>query len=182
MAVVETSGGPERAASSDAPREPRRNFLVRLWKTWAALVAAAGVWTSWDILRPRTSQGFGGKLRTIAASRVPETDVVEVRSAQTWLTQVDGEILALWWRCPHLGCRVPWCDSSGQFECPCHGSHFNRAGEHRAGPAPRGMDRFPVEVVDGTVVVDTGTVIDGPPLGTETLDEPVKGPSCVGGE
>ena len=28
------------------------------------------------------------------------------------------------------------------FECPCHGSQYNRVGEKKGGPAPRGMDRF----------------------------------------
>ena len=28
------------------------------------------------------------------------------------------------------------------FECPCHGSKYNRVGEKHGGPAPRGLDRF----------------------------------------
>ena len=31
------------------------------------------------------------------------------------------------------------------FECPCHGSQYNRVGEKKGGPAPRGMDRFAVD-------------------------------------
>ena len=50
--------------------------------------------------------------------------------------------VALYQKCPHLGCRVPWCQTSQWFECPCHGSKYNRVGEKRGGPAPRGMDRF----------------------------------------
>ena len=46
-------------------------------------------------------------------------------------------------KCPHLGCRVPECATSQWFECQCHGSQYNRAGEKKAGPAPRGMDRHP---------------------------------------
>ncbi len=158
----------------------RRAMIAKAWKTGVGLAAAAGIWTSWDTLRPRNTQGFGGKLKTIASSLVPSSDAVEVREAQTWLTTIDEQPVALWWKCPHLGCRVPWCESSGQFECPCHGSIYNRAGEHRSGPSPRGMDRFAVEIVDDVIVVDTSTVIEGPPLGTETIDEPVRGPSCVG--
>ena len=90
----------------------------------------------------------------------------------------DG-IMPLYQRCVHLGCRVPFCASSQWFECPCHGSKYNFAGEYQLGPAPRGMDRFKVKVENGNVFVDTSTVILGPPRGTDTIDEPPQGPFCV---
>ncbi|HEX5948674.1 MAG TPA: Rieske 2Fe-2S domain-containing protein, partial [Actinomycetota bacterium] len=82
------------------------------------------------------------------------------------------------------GCRVPFCTQSQWFECPCHGSKYNRAGEYRDGPAPRGMDRFRVLVESGIVKVDTATRIDGPPRGTDTIQQQPEGPFCVtiGGE
>ena len=46
----------------------------------------------------------------------------------------------------HLGCRVPECVTSQWFECPCHGSQYNRVGEKKGGPAPRGLDRFAMSV------------------------------------
>jgi cytochrome b6-f complex iron-sulfur subunit len=156
----------------------RREFLSRAWKWGAALIGVAGAWTTWDVLQPRVSGGFGGVIRTLNEAEVPDTDPVAVRAARSYLTKIDGEVIALSEKCPHLGCRVPWCESSGQFECPCHGSVFNRAGEYRAGPAPTGMDRYPVAIEDGIVQVDTGSLETGPPIGEETLDEPVRGPSC----
>lgn len=95
----------------------------------------------------------------------------------------DG-LMALYQKCVHLGCRVPFCVQSQWFECPCHGSKYNRAGEYRDGPAPRGMDRFRVVVENGLVSVDTGTRIDGPPRGTDTIQQQPEGPFCVtiGGE
>jgi cytochrome b6-f complex iron-sulfur subunit len=92
---------------------------------------------------------------------------------------LDG-IMPLYQRCVHLGCRVPFCGSSKWFECPCHGSKYNGAGEYQLGPAPRGMDRFKITVQsNGTVFVDTSTVILGPPRGTDTINEPPQGPFCV---
>jgi cytochrome b6-f complex iron-sulfur subunit len=89
-------------------------------------------------------------------------------------------IVALYQKCPHLGCRVPECASSQWFECPCHGSSYNRVGEKKAGPAPRGMDRFGVSVNNGVLVVDTGAVFGGPPIGTNTTGQEAEGPHCVG--
>ncbi len=94
------------------------------------------------------------------------------------LVTTDG-IMPLYQRCVHLGCRVPFCASSQWFECPCHGSKYNFAGEYQLGPAPRGMDRFVVKVENGNVMVDTSTVVLGPPRGADTIDEPPQGPFCV---
>ena len=88
-------------------------------------------------------------------------------------------LMPLYQRCVHLGCRVPFCQSSQWFECPCHGSKYNEAGEYQLGPAPRGMDRFKIEIASGQVSVDTSLVIQGPPRGTDTIHEPPQGSFCV---
>jgi len=94
---------------------------------------------------------------------------------------LDGGVVALYQKCPHLGCRVPECVTSQWFECPCHGSQYNRVGEKRGGPAPRGMDRFAMSVsADGVLTVDTGTIIQGPPIGTNTTGQEAEGPNCIG--
>jgi len=85
-----------------------------------------------------------------------------------------------WTSWDHLGCGVPFCDSSGQFECPCHGSVFSRGGDYLTGPAPRGMDRYPVDEEDGLLYINTGERIDGLAPGQLTVDEPARGPACAG--
>jgi cytochrome b6-f complex iron-sulfur subunit len=89
-------------------------------------------------------------------------------------------LMPLYQRCAHLGCRVPFCLSSKWFECPCHGSKYNEAGEWQLGPAPTGMQRFKISVTGGDVMVDTSDVsTPGPPRGTDTIHEPPQGPFCV---
>jgi cytochrome b6-f complex iron-sulfur subunit len=90
-------------------------------------------------------------------------------------------LMALYQKCAHLGCRVPFCQQSQWFECPCHGSKYNEAGEYRLGPAPLGLSRFKVTVSGTTVTVDTGNPIEGPPRGTDTIHQAPEGPFCVGG-
>ncbi len=88
----------------------------------------------------------------------------------------ERSVVALWRKCPHLGCQVPQvCEASQWFECLCHGSKYTVLGEKRDGPAPRGMDRFAVTVQDGAYVVVTSEVISGPPVGTTTFDDRVSG-------
>jgi cytochrome b6-f complex iron-sulfur subunit len=90
--------------------------------------------------------------------------------------------VALWQKCPHLGCKVPACGTSQWFECPCHGSQYNRVGEKKAGPAPRGLDRFPIEITeDGDFVVNTAVIVQGPAIGTDTTNQGLEGPHCTSG-
>jgi len=91
----------------------------------------------------------------------------------------DQGLMALYQKCPHLGCRVPFCQQSQWFECPCHGSKYNSAGEYELGPAPQGMYRFPLKVEGNTVKVDTSGVVLGPPRGTNTIHQAPEGPFCV---
>ncbi len=118
----------------------------------------------------------------------PSSALPKARIAYAGLACLPGMeegIVALYQKCPHLGCRVPDCKTSQWFECPCHGSQYNRVGEKKGGPAPRGMDRFPVAVgPDGSVVVDTAgaKIVQGPPIGTNTTGQEAEGPHCVSGE
>ena len=124
-------------------------------------------------LWPQGVSGFGAKIKV--------GNLVELAGMTAGVEGgFDSGILALYQKCPHLGCRVPNCVSSQWFECPCHGSKYNQVGEKRGGPAPRGMDRFAMSVIDGVLTVDTGTIVQGPPIGTNTTGQEAEGPNCIG--
>lgn len=97
------------------------------------------------------------------------------------LPSMEAGVVVLYQKCPHLGCRVPECATSKWFECPCHGSQYNAAGEKKGGPAPRGMDRFATSVAGDVLTVDTGQIVQGPPIGVNTTGQEAEGPHCVGG-
>jgi cytochrome b6-f complex iron-sulfur subunit len=158
------------------------------------------------MLWPTLKGGFGDKIRAgkyeeimsdiqstgvpfyVGAGRFyiqpyPKNDVPAAKKVQAYAALVKGYdqgVVALYQKCPHLGCRVPWCKTSQWFECPCHGSQYNRVGEKKGGPAPRGMDRFVASVEGGSIVVDTKMVIPGPPIGTNTTGQEAEGPHCIG--
>jgi cytochrome b6-f complex iron-sulfur subunit len=168
-------------------------WLTALW----ANVSAFGM-ASVAFLWPRLGQGFGAVVTLGTADEVSGLvseggGRYEIPAARMYVVAYDAAsdpdgrytevtdgaaLMALYQKCPHLGCRVPWCASSDWFECPCHGSRYNRWGEYQFGPAPRGMDRFPLQVVDGIVTVDTGRVVTGPARGAGILQEPPTGPHC----
>ena len=99
----------------------------------------------------------------------------------------DVNVRALYQRCPHLGCKPNPCLKNFWFECPCHGSRYDRLGIKalgaQYGPAPRSMDRFSV-IVDGTgsLSVDTLKITLGPlpiALGQPGLIPPLSPTGCL---
>jgi Rieske Fe-S protein len=157
----------EKAPEKTSGGIPRRRFLNDSWKVLgAALVVEAG-WTSYDILHPTAASGFGGIVDAGPVSDYLEEGTVKYfLNGRFYVTQYQGGLRALYQKCPHLGCKVPWVESAELFECPCHGSVYNLIGEYQKGPAPRGMDRFPITIENDRVMVDTSSVVEGPPPGT----------------
>lgn len=181
----------------------RRQFFNRGILTGMGIsIGSFGV-ASLAFLWPTGSSGFGGKVRVGSLAQVKEAFDKKIpfynASAKTYIvaypkddvdkakgvyppsivTGMEEGYVALYQKCVHLGCRVPWCATSQWFECPCHGSKYNRVGEKRGGPAPRGLDRFALTVSGGGIEVDTGTVFTGPPIGTDTTGQGAEGAPCV---
>ena len=205
--LVETRAAPpaiREPLDPEAYGVTRRQFFNRGITAFFALGLAGFGLTNIAFLWPTLSGGFGSKiragklddiLRNIADSKepfyvpegrfyvvpYPDAALGKAEAAYTGavLEGMQGGVTALYQKCVHLGCRVPWCKSSQWFECPCHGSQYNRVGEKKAGPAPRGLDRFGVAVDGGVVVVDTGALSQGPPIGTNTTGQEAEGPHCA---
>jgi cytochrome b6-f complex iron-sulfur subunit len=136
----------------------RREFLGVLWGvSLVGLFGQAGA-ALLQYFKPRVVPGgFGGKVIAGQPKEFKPGTVSLVQQGHFYISRLeDGGVLALWQRCTHLGCTVPWRSDEKQFHCPCHSSLFNTKGEVIGGPAPRPLDIFPIEVVDGNMVVDTG--------------------------
>jgi cytochrome b6-f complex iron-sulfur subunit len=159
----------------------RRDFLRSGWKLGGALLAAAAGWTTYELLRPFTGGTSGGIVRLGNAGNFKVGSATYVPEGRLYVVNAKSHYFALSQKCPHLGCRVPFCESSGRFECPCHGSVFDLAGEYITGPSPRGMDRYALKVVRDQLVADTGALTDGPDRGVADFLEPPKGPGCLKG-
>ena len=196
------------APDIDLIGQTRRQFLNR--SIVGMMVLALGTFglSILGLLWPPQTKGGGSKIiagkksdliNTLRATKTPvynaegkfylnEYDPAFVNDAMKQVYRsdvVDGVVatglIALWQKCPHLGCRVPWCPSSQWFECPCHGSQYNKVGQKRGGPAPRGMDIFPIKMDGEQVIVDVtgGLRAQGVPVGTNTTGQEPEGPHCV---
>jgi cytochrome b6-f complex iron-sulfur subunit len=205
--TTDTGLTPWTPPDPDAVGVSRRQFFNRA--TISLMGAGIGTFSAASFvafLWPTATGGFGGK---VPVGRYDDI-VAGIRSgggffyapeARAWLTAYPADavpkaeavyeeaimsgirrgLIASYQKCPHLGCRVPQCVSSQWFECGCHGSQYNRVGEKKAGPAPRGLDHFPLDFSPSNdVTVDTGLIIQGRPIGTNTTGQEAEGPHCVG--
>ncbi len=157
----------------------RRLFILGgFWSTLAlALVGLMG--PSLDFSWPRRVAGAARDV-FVSPDRIPAPgdDPVPIPEGRFFLLNLEpgttpngeetpGGLLALWRKCPHLGCTVPWRSDftflgrTGWFRCPCHGSTYTKEGGILvAGPAPRPMDVFPLEVQeDNSIKVSTGLTV-----------------------
>ena len=157
---------------------------------WLLEITAGTIGFIW----PNLQGGFGGKVKIgtledlkLQNSALPIADgfPAYVPEARAYIVLIDpghqqflaGEdtsgagnalnVRALYQRRPHLGCKPNPCLKNFWFECPCHGSRYDRLGIKAAGaqygPAARSMDRFSASVDSGGVLtLDTGKITLGP--------------------
>lgn len=138
----------------------RREFLYYAWLSSMAIFIAGSAGATLVYVLPRFKTGeFGGKFIVGKVEEFTDGSVTAVRDGKFFLVRSGDEFKALYQVCTHLGCLVRRTEEG--FSCPCHGSKFTEDGTLLSSPAPRDMDEFVVEVVDGNVVVDTGKRIKG---------------------
>ncbi len=138
----------------------RRQILGLVWTGSIAIFLGQAAVALVNFIKPRTSGGFGGQVVAGKLAEFAVNSVNRISAGRFYLVRDENGVLALWQKCTHLGCAVPWVEAEGQFHCPCHGSLYNRHGEVTGGPAPRPLDRFPVSINNGDVVVDTSKPIE----------------------
>jgi cytochrome b6-f complex iron-sulfur subunit len=166
------------------PKVSRRNVvIIGFWAGMGAMlvgIAATIINTLW----PRNVQGFGGSIFVGTVDQIEPGQKFKNVEAKAWIVRLDAEqaqrnngqegaILALYQKCPHLGCTVPFREDysredprsgeryAGWFLCPCHGSTYSDAGVRVFGPAPRSMDTFEVTIDGGNITVNTGAITPG---------------------
>ena len=167
-----------QAAPRPGPVVHRRTFLLGgFWVAAAGLLTAIGGGLGLDFLWIKKISGFGASI-DVSAVKIPApgADPVRVPEGRFWLVNIaagaaesPGGLLALYQKCPHLGCTVPWRPDfdfggrKGWFRCPCHGSTYTKEGGILVfGPAPRPMDTMAITVKPtGDITVEPGQITQG---------------------
>jgi cytochrome b6-f complex iron-sulfur subunit len=163
--MASITAGETRSTTARGKAEPsvevaipsRREFLYYIWGASMALLlgeATAGI--LWFSL-PRFKEGTFGGVFNYPADKVPtaSSPPVNVPEGRYWVSNVEGAgLVVLYGVCTHR-CLPKWVDNNNRFECPCHGSKYQKDGHYIEGPAPRSLDRFSTTITftDGSSAV-----------------------------
>ena len=148
--------------SETTPITPtRRDFLKLAWAVFGGLALGDSAGVVIAYLQPRLTEGeFGSIINAGLVDDFPPNSVTHISNGRFYVVRLgDGGFMAVYHRCTHLGCTVPWDQTSQKFICPCHNSQFDREGIVENPPAPRPLDLFAVSLENGEVKVDTGNLL-----------------------
>lgn len=137
-------------------RQMLRGSMFATIGAFFGTVAGGGGAMFWPI----KLSGFGGVVPVpTPLSEIKVGDVVKVREGKFYLTRTEEGLNALYWKCVHLGCTVPY-EGGDKFTCGCHGSVYNLNGQNVAGPAPRPLDQMEIQITGDRISVDTGKITE----------------------
>jgi len=149
---------------SDCPLTRNRRAFLR-----DVALAAAAALTAAGMLRPGVA--FAESAADIDALPtsgtamersypLPRMDGVSVDARNdVMLVRWEQRVYAFSLKCPHKGARLEWRDGEQRVFCPKHKARFLANGTHVSGRGSRDLDRYPVRVAGGSVVVDLGRVL-----------------------
>lgn len=159
--------------SADAPS--RRGFLAWLAGALAATGAALAAWPMFRSLVPNVLYEPPKRFR-IGVPDTYQEGATFLEEHRLFLFRDGASFHAISGICTHLGCTVKFAPfgspreetvrgytfrALGEFHCPCHGSKFRGEGTNFAGPAPRPLTSFLLEVSPetGELVVDVAAEV-----------------------
>ena len=160
MAAADAAIGPGAAST-------RRGLLAFMGWSTIALVTLQAVVAFLFFFWPRKTSTFGSKVSAGNPADYKVGDVKYFVQGKFYLSRLQEGFIALYQKCPHVGCTVPWRPEfthekapgqTGLFRCPCHGSTYLPNGQIIFGPAPRPMDYMRITNEGGTLMVDTGKI------------------------
>jgi Rieske Fe-S protein len=137
---------------------PRRDFLglTAWWSAAAALLFAflGSMRLPKAAVLPSPSKRF--RVRLPASMDSGQAFVPAGRSVAIF--KEGAGVYAISTVCTHLGCIVK--STAKGFDCPCHGSKFNKDGSVVKGPAPKGLPWLEVKHLGGdNFLIDEGKAV-----------------------
>ena len=175
MASTDTVDNRVRISPDSGADQTRRGFLGRLTAAVAAVGALVAGWPLLRSLVPNILYEPPKKFR-IGSPESFQEGVTFLDEHRIFLFRDSSSFHAISGICTHLGCTVKFSPfmtpkeetvrqftyrALGEFQCPCHGSKFRGEGTNFAGPAPRPLKCFHLELsaATGELVVDTAAEV-----------------------
>jgi len=154
-----------------AGRTSRRSFLSKLGIGATLLAIAGQAYLYLRSLKPNVLYEEPQRFKIGSPDQFVDGGVF-LEGKRLFVFRQSNTFYAISASCTHLGCTVKMqklsqskrvkargreFDEQYEFHCPCHGSKYYGDGTNYAGPAPRSLDYFKLEISpdDGQLIVDT---------------------------
>jgi cytochrome b6-f complex iron-sulfur subunit len=136
----------------------RRDFLG-LAALGSAILSALGVLAGiLRIFKPNVHYEESRRFKIGKPETFPVGTVKQLVEERAFIFADDDGLYAISSVCTHLGCIVYKTDWG--FQCPCHGSRYDKEGRVIRGPAPRPLSWYEItQHEDGGLVVDENKVV-----------------------
>lgn len=159
------------SASTPSQHPTRRTFLDRLASTSLAtwLLRISGTYFVGAVLYPVTRYLVPPEGGESAASSVTlpfPPEELAPNSAKIFkfgnrpgivVRTPSGDLRAFSAACTHLACIVQYREDLSEIWCACHNGHFDLNGVNVAGPPPRPLEAYEVNVRGDQIVVTRGS-------------------------
>jgi len=148
----------------------RRQFLNEI------AVAATGAFIALGASRREAAamplaRLLGSRMGTTVTYPIPAADGATIDPHnEIIIVRYQGSVYAFDLSCPHQHTALKWLPEDNRFQCPKHKSKYEPTGKFISGRATRNMDRHPVKLEAGKLVVDVDSLIqsDKDPAGWES--------------
>jgi cytochrome b6-f complex iron-sulfur subunit len=165
------------AAPGSAPGTANRRSFLKKLGLWGTLVGIGGFgYQMFRSLVPNVLYEAPKRFKVGSPSALSE-GVTFLEERRLYVFKEGRSFYAISAACTHLGCTVKYTklqqtkhveiggqrkDIAFEFHCPCHGSKFYADGTNFAGPAPRPLTWYKMDMSpdDGQLLVDMGTEVD----------------------
>jgi cytochrome b6-f complex iron-sulfur subunit len=130
----------------------RRSFIKRGASILAVIAGGAAIASLFRQLFPR-SIGQKKRVKVGKTTLFPVDIFTYIEEMKIYIYRDHEGVRAVTAVCTHLGCILEINDEG--FNCPCHGSCYNKRGDVLSGPAPTALTWFQVsKAPDGQLIID----------------------------
>ncbi|MDZ7291207.1 MAG: ubiquinol-cytochrome c reductase iron-sulfur subunit [candidate division KSB1 bacterium] len=176
MKLFKKTNSPVHSENHNLPLETRRSFLQKLGFGGMLAGLVGFGWQSFRSLIPNVLYEPPQKFKIGLPANLAE-GMTFLQDKRLYIFKEGKSFYAISAACTHLGCTVKYTKLNQpkqveiggekktipfEFHCPCHGSKFYAEGTNYAGPAPRPLHWYKLEVApdDGQLVVDMGKEVE----------------------
>jgi Rieske Fe-S protein len=157
-----SSSTPSKSLGENEPGAiPRRRFLDLVLGGGVAAIAAGFFYPFCRFILP--PQGRGASQNSFVAAKKGELAPNSSKifplgsSAGILIRTLQGDYRAFTATCTHLACTVQYRPEVGQIWCACHDGLYDLMGRNIAGPPPRPLEQYRVDLLGNDIVVSKRT-------------------------